>query len=189
MRDKKKEAEAREAEAREAELLYFQNLVPGLRNSEFIQRYREACLTDGEPTEEREDLLTQSPPILTFKAEQKKEFYEAEAKSCSEFCCGGMQPVEDVDDLQQTDNYMVSVGTGALYEGRSDEVQNQMAADAKKEPFGSESQESLIKGIHKFRESVKQREAAFTGKEASAPEENPGRMATPFETSSKTPKP
>lgn len=137
------------------DLLYFQNLVPGTPDSPFIDRYKKECLDDNDPdNERRKSLLDEFPPILSFSPQQKKKFYEDEARNCS-FCCGGV--LTGGDTLKSMDNYMYSNGSGKLYEGSAANIKSQLQEEARQEEFGSTKQSQRIAEINQFDAVVNQR--------------------------------
>ena len=145
-------------------LIYFQNLIPGQPESPFIDRFKKECLVGEEDEEEREKLLAnQFPPVLSFTDKQKKKFYEEEAKNCQQFCCGSMTVTADPETgkplLNSQDNYMLSTGSGKLYEGSAATIKNEMQQDIRQEPFGSANQEQAIGELNKFGKIVDQRGA------------------------------
>ena len=117
------------------DLIYFQNLVPGEQNSPFIARFKKECLGDDEKdevNEARQGLLNKFPPVLSFLEDQKKKFYEDEAKKCKSFCCGNVQISNDasgVISMKQQDKYMLSTGTGKLYEGTAGQIKKEIQDD------------------------------------------------------------
>ena len=182
-----------ELERDHGSLHYFQNLVPGKQDSPFIDRYCGECLDeekDEEMTSARRQLLNNFPPVLSFYEQQKKRFYEEEARRCQQFCCGGMQVQSDLlgnPVLQQQDNYMLSVGSGKLYEGGAKGIKDEMQEDIRQEPFGSEKQQQIISGLNQFNSIVEQREAGHGHSPSSATEQAANEQGyNPFKT---TPKP
>lgn len=135
-------------------LIYFQNLVPGKQESPFIERFKQECLNDeDENNEERKQLLNEFPPVLSFSEQQKKKFYEDEAKNCQQFCCGSMQVSNDAlggVSMKQQDNYMLSTGSGKLYEGSAAQIKSEIQDDIHQESFGSLKQEQGIAGLKQF---------------------------------------
>ena len=160
-------------------MIFFQNLVPGKQDSPFIDRFKESCLEtedDEELKEDREQLLTIYPPVLSFKNnKQEKEFYESEAQSCSQFCCGGVAQLSpEYNPSENTplpDNYKLSIGTGTLYEGSASEIASKLGKDTSVERFGSPRQEQQIAGMKDFAAIVSQRtpEAVSEGPARQAP--------------------
>lgn len=138
------------------DLLYFQNLVPGTSDSPFIDRYKKECLDDNDPdNERRKSLLDEYPPILSFHPQQKKKFYEDEARMCS-FCCGGVLTSDN--GLKNIDNYMYSNNSGKLYEGSAANIKSQLQEEARQEKFGSAEQNQRMTEINQFSAVVDQRE-------------------------------
>lgn len=143
-------------------LIFFQNLVPGTQESPFIDRYKSACLNDESAmTQMRKQLLNEFPPVLSFNHQQKKKFYEEEARNCQQFCCGGMSLDSDLKGnsfLEPKDHYMLSIGNGTLYEGSQDQIKDEMQTDVRQEQFGSAKQDQLISSIKHFDDLVAQRD-------------------------------
>lgn len=152
--DKKKEME---------QLVYFQNLVPGKQDSPFIDRFKKECLNDDdkdEVNEVRKKLLNQFPPVLSFSEKQKEEFYAKEARNCEQFCCGSMQLSKNAlleTSVQPRDSYMLSTGTGKLYEGSAEQIKTEIQDDIHQESFGSVKQEQGIAGLKNFDAVVAER--------------------------------
>lgn len=142
-------------------LIYFQNLIPGTQDSPFIDRYKQECLTDTDGEHlERKQLLNEFPPVLSFSEKQKKAFYDKEAVNCAQFCCGAMGLSQDISGntlLQPQDHYMLSVGSGKLYEGRASDIKSEMQEDIHQAAFGSPEQQKSIDGFKQFEEAVTQR--------------------------------
>jgi hypothetical protein len=145
-------------------LIYFQNLVPGTKDSPFIDRYKSEVL-DNDPVDdlntERRQLLNEFPPVLSFYENEKKKFYEKEAGSCMSFCCGGVARISSLNgdvDMQKQDHYMVSTGSGTLYEGSAGDIKTQMQEDTHKQTFGSTEQAHILNGLKQFESIVTQRD-------------------------------
>ena len=62
-------------EKENADRRYFQNLFPGKKNSSFIDAYTK-CLENKPDTLESKQLLTNSPPVLSFPNDAKTRLYE-----------------------------------------------------------------------------------------------------------------
>lgn len=142
-------------------LQFFQNLVPGTPNSPFIERYKEECLSeDNEENNERSQLLNHFPPVLSFYEQQKKKFYEKEAQNCQQYCCGGMamNMSGDKPSWEPKDHYMLSTGSGKMYEGSSSSITKAVQDDIRKEPFGSPQQNKEISALQQFANIVDQRQ-------------------------------
>ena len=151
-----------DTESESSSLIYFQNLVPGTQESSFIERYKSECLNDESAmTQMRKQLLNEFPPVLSFNIQQKKKFYEEEARNCQQFCCAGMGLDSDLmgnSFLKPKDNYMLSIGTGTFYEGSREQIKEEMQTDVRQEQFGSAKQEQLISGIKLFDDIVAHRD-------------------------------
>ncbi|QMT60294.1 hypothetical protein [Legionella sp. PC997] len=174
-------------------MIYFQNLVPGLQQSPLINDFKSECL-DAEPNEsikkQREMLLMEFPPILSFRNEQqKKKFYEDEAVKCHQFCCGGLSPISAnfVDDIAFTpkDDYVFSAGNGQLYEGSTKTIDQTIKEDITQQQFGSPTQNTLMDGLIKFDKAVTQRIQASAAIEAESPSLTEMKAPNPFDTTFK----
>lgn len=151
-------------------LIYFQNLVPGAKDSPFIDRYKSEVLDD-DVGSERHQLLNEFPPVLSFSEAQKKKFYDGEAQNCQQFCCGGMAYNSDLSgnySLTQQDHYMVSTGSGTLYEGSAGDIKTQMQEDIHNQSFGSTGQNQMMDGLKQFESIVAQRVEPNAGVKSSA---------------------
>ncbi|CEG58480.1 hypothetical protein [Legionella fallonii] len=174
-------------------LQFFQNLVPGQQKSDFINRYQAECLPeDNEENAERRQLLNHFPPVLSFYEQQKKKFYEKEAQDCKQFCCGSMSMNMNGDKavLEPADNYMLSIGSGKLYQGSADTIKHSMQSDIRQAsspnggslPFGSPQQAQAIDGLRQFENIVAQREQGNTPAQADMTQDQ---KFNPFQTAPK----
>ena len=96
-----------------------------------------------------------------IKSSNKKYFYESQAKKCTEFCCGGVEISHDAlgkTSMNNKNHYLVSIGTGYVYEGPAKEIQKEIKNDLDKAAFGSEEQTKGIEGLKKFNAIVAERE-------------------------------
>ncbi|CAM4498110.1 MAG: hypothetical protein LEGION0403_FIIPPAGN_01724 [Legionella sp.] len=174
-------------------LIFFQNLVPGIQNSPFIDRYKDVYLKDEAPNSERNLFLNAFPPVLSFFEKQKKEFYAQEAKNCSQFCCGGMgmsHGIEGDVNFNALDNYMFSAGSGTLYEGSANNIKSQIQNDIQQSGFGSQQQNDLISGLKQFNSAISDRTLRMAMEspqmsEMTGPEDS---SFNPFKTSPTPPK-
>ena len=150
---------------KENDRIYFQNLVPGKQNSPLIDAFRQFLVEDERNEAEcykSKQLLMSSPPVLSFSNDaNKKYFYESQAKKCTEFCCGGVEISHDAlgkTSMNNKNHYLVSIGTGHVYEGPAKEIQKEIKNDLDKAAFGSEEQTKGIEGLKKFNAIVAERE-------------------------------
>ncbi|WP_454780746.1 hypothetical protein [Legionella sp. WA2022007384] len=170
-------------------MIYFQNLVPGKQESPLINDFRSECL-DTENNEsikkQREMLLMEFPPILSFRNEQqRKKFYEDEAVKCQQFCCGGLSPIsaEFVHDIAfiPKDDYVFSAGNGQLYEGSTKTIEQTIKEDITQEQFGSPNQNTLMDGLTTFDKAVTQRVQTSATIEAASPSLTEMKAPSPFD--------
>ncbi len=175
-------------------MIFFQNLVPGLQKSPLIDHFRLKCL-DTENNEslkrQREALLMEFPPILSFiSKKQKDQFYEKEAINCKQFCCGGMTPISAsfVNDIAftPTDHYVFSPGSGQLYEGSQETIGNTIKDDVAQQQFGSSSQKALMDSLATFDKAVTERTQSSATMEIESPSLTEIKSLNPFDM---TPKP
>lgn len=183
-----------EIEKAAKEMLFFQNMLPGLQQSPFIDRFKDRCLDPGQNEEDEVDqfrrkLLNESPPVLSFTGKkQKDKFYEEEAKNCQQFCCGGVAVTSELGEVsvKPQDNYLLSVGTGKFYEGSATTVKGQLKEDIYKDSFGSPKQNQEVAGLKEFEGKVAQREQespSLSSTEAPHAEKQSG--LNPFQTTAK----
>ena len=139
-------------------LLHFQNLIPGIFDSQFLNDYKDYLETESNDLETKKyrmDLLSQSPPILTFKNEDAlKKFYEEEAKKCG-FCCAALGLTQTASG-ETIDYYMYSLGNGKIYEGSVEEISSQLNAFSKASENSSDKTIG-IKAMHSFAKQVSER--------------------------------
>ncbi|KTD41315.1 hypothetical protein [Legionella parisiensis] len=175
-------------------MIFFQNLVPGQQKSPLIDHFRLECI-DTENNEslkkQREALLMEAPPILSFVSKkQKEQFYENEAINCKQFCCGGLTPISPsfVNDIAFTpsDHYVFSPGSGQLYEGNQKTIGNTIKDDIGQEQFGSLSQKALMDGLATFDKAVTERTQSSATIEVESPSLTEMKSPNPFDM---TPKP
>lgn len=175
-------------------MIFFQNLVPGQQKSPLIDHFKSECLDTEEKEsikKQREALLMEFPPILSFRNEQqKKKFYENEAMNCQQFCCGGLTPISAsvVNDITFTpkDDYVYSPGSGQLYEGNQKTIDSAIKEDISQEQFGSPSQKALMGGLAVFDGTIAQRNQSSATMEAESPSLTEIKRPNPFDM---TPKP
>lgn len=172
-------------------MIYFQNLVPGVQKSPLIDDFKHSILGDSEEVDnsERSQLLNHFPPVLSFAdQQQKKKFYDDEAAQCRQFCCGGMKPSQAAGEsakLQPIDHYMLSTGSGTLFEGSAASIKTEMQTAVHQESFGSERQSQLINGLNQFNAIVSEREQ-MTSDNENQMSQSKDTAPNPFQT---TPKP
>ncbi|MCE0723757.1 MULTISPECIES: hypothetical protein [Legionella] len=170
-------------------MIFFQNLVPGLQESPLVNRFRSECLdkeNDESLKKQREALLMEFPPILSFVSKkQKEQFYEQEAMNCKQFCCGGMTPISSsfVSDIIFTpkDDYVFSPGNGQLYEGSQKAIGNTIKEDMNQEQFGSPSQKALMDGLAGFDKTVTERTRSSATVEIESPSLTEVKSPNPFD--------
>lgn len=158
-------------------MIFFQNLVPGLQESPLINHFRSECLdkeNDESLKKQREALLMEFPPILSFVSKkQKDKFYEQETTICNQFCCAGMTPISAsfVNDIAFTpkDEYVFSPGNGQLYEGSQKSIDNTIKEDMSQEQFGSSNQKALMDGLATFDKTVTERTQSSATVELESP--------------------
>ncbi|CAM3024031.1 Uncharacterised protein [Legionella steigerwaltii] len=176
-----------------SEMIFFQNLVPGKQQSPLIDHYRSEVLNkeeDGQMKQRREALLMEFPPVLSFRDEQqKKEFYDEEAKCRKQFCCGGLNPLSAafISEIgfSPKDDYVFSPGNGQFYEGSQKTIGNTIKGDISREPFGSASQEELMEGLKTFDDTVAQRTQSSTTFEPESPTLAEIKSPNPFDITNK----
>lgn len=171
-------------------LIYFQNLVPGYPDSQLIRDFKMHCLEQEENEElrqYREQLLNNNPPILTFRSKKEEdEFYEKEAQSCAQFCCGSFSVNADNKPILQ-DNYNYSIGNGELYQGSSSQISTQIKSQMNATAFGSTKHEQYFDGLKVLNANTKDRETPqFPSQARTSEQSNERGYTTPFGT---TPKP
>lgn len=137
-------------------LIHFQNLVPGIPDSQFLNDYKAyiaADIDDSDTNSYRMGLLNKVPPILTFKDEDAlKKFYEEEAKKCG-FCCGAIVSANG----ELIDYYMYAPGNGKLYQGSPAEISAQLR-NAFHEASESQTDTTVaFKAIQSFDKQVSER--------------------------------
>ncbi|KTD22293.1 Uncharacterised protein [Legionella lansingensis] len=173
-------------------LIFLQNLIPGKQDSLFIESFKQNVLDkddDEEQKQYRQQLLNQSPPKLTFRSKKEEdEFYKKEAINCSNFCCGSQVLQTNLYthqiNLVPDDNYMLSIGTGKLYEGTASKIRGELQDDIRSEPFGSTKQGQVLTGLKEFNTTLDQEvqgSPSLETKEASAKEKS----RSPFQTEPK----
>ncbi|WP_392537200.1 hypothetical protein [Legionella sp. 227] len=176
------------------EMIFFQNLVPGKQQSPLIDHYRSNVLDeerDEHIKQQRNALLMEFPPILSFRDEkQKKKFYDDEAKNCQQFCCGGMNPlsaafIRDIAFVPK-DDYVYSSGNGELYQGSQKEIGSAIKEGINQVPFGSSGQKQLMDSLKTFDATVTQRSQSTDSIETESPTLGEMKSPNPFNT---TPKP
>ena len=141
-------------------MIFFQNLVPGIPASPFIKSFKNRVLNEDNAQDDeakyREQLLLRTPPILSFRNKQQKEdFYKKEASDCNQFCCGGMVPIPGPgNNHAPKDNYVLSTGSGKLYQGSANEIKSQLQQDIRTgglgEGFQSGKLDQAINGLNEF---------------------------------------
>ncbi|KTC79561.1 hypothetical protein [Legionella cherrii] len=175
------------------EMIFFQNLVPGKQQSPLIDHYRSNVLDeekDENIKQQRNALLMEFPPILSFRDEQqKKKFYDDEAKKCQQFCCGGMNPLSAafISDIAfvPKDDYVYSSGNGELYQGSQKEIGSAIKEGISQIPFGSSGQEKLMDSLKTFNETVTQRSQSTGSIETESPTLGEIKSPNPFDMTSK----
>lgn len=145
-------------------LIILKNLIPGHHDSQLIERFKQSVLNQEDDEEQkkiRQQLLDETPPKLTFRNKKEEDdFYKDEANNCTSFCCGTQALESNLNTNQVTlssnDNYMLSIGTGKLYEGTSGEISGEIQRDIHQEGFGTAKQELMIEGIQVFNSTLVQ---------------------------------
>ncbi|KTD68260.1 MULTISPECIES: hypothetical protein [Legionella] len=159
------------------DMIFFQNLVPGKQQSPLIDHYRSNVLNaekDEHMKQQREALLMEYPPILSFhNDQQKKEFYDEEAKCRKQFCCGALNPLTAafINDIafSPKDDYVFSSGNGQFYTGSQKAIGNAIKGDISQAPFGSTSQQELMSDLKAFDDTVAQRGQSTTTFDSDSP--------------------
>ncbi|KTD56980.1 hypothetical protein Lsan_2602 [Legionella santicrucis] len=158
-------------------MIFFQNLALGQQQSHFIDHFKSECIAfenNEEIKKQREQLLLQYPPILSFHDEyQEKIFYENEIKNHQQFCCGKITPISiaSISDIvfSSKDSYVFSPGNGKFYTGSQKAIVENLKQDISQASFGSSDQNVLMNSLKTFDATVSQRSQSNTSVEIDAP--------------------
>ncbi len=169
-------------------MIFFQNLALGPQQSDFIDHFKSECIAfenNEGIKKQREQLLLQHPPILSFQNEhQEKRFYEHEVQKHQPFCCGRITPISIAftSDIvfSPKDNYVFSPGNGKFYTGSQKAIDEDLKQDIRQASFGSADQNALMNDLKTFDVTISQRSQSNASVEIDAPTLSELKSPSPF---------